>query len=382
MYADIHREIYMIYEFNIPLFYRVHDTPGNGGFPDVYPFRLKFDASTGIPSQAGTVELNEILRKIYSQGLMMTGSMDSDDLVGGIHAACCLAFTHRASPTLRGKRVLEIGCGQGVILSELSRHGAECVGLEPGRQIRRVAGEGIRLINDFFPTSLLEGQKFDMISSFNVIEHVENLSYFLEAVNDSLDEGGDFVFCVPNCGPYLASGDISILLHEHFNYFSEENIASLLNSTGFSVEMVEVSNNTALLMVHAKKGRATDAREKGDRLGNDGFIESMIEVKGRVESSMDRFDDDEIAVYCPNRALNLMSQLGRKMIRIVEDTPIALGRYYPYFSKPVENFGGLVAHPTKSVYVFSYTHGEMLRERCWAEPALKDAKIFVISDFY
>ena len=372
----------MTFEFNLPLFYRLHDMPGNGGFPDVYPFQLKLDMRMGIPCQVGTLELNEIITRIYSQGLMMTGSMDSDDFVGGMHAADCLAFTRRVSPVLRGKRVLEIGCGQGVIISELSKSGAECVGLEPGQQIKKVKGDNIRLINEFFPTPILFGEKFDMITSFNVIEHVENLASFLEAINGSLNENGDFVFCVPNCGPYLASGDISILLHEHFNYFSSENVAHLLNLYGFSLKKAEISSNAALLMVHAVKQSTTKILYNKSTLNMDNFTEAMNAVRKRVESSMARFDDNEIAVYCPNRALNIMSQIGRKMVRIIEDTPIAKGKFYPYFAKPVENFQNLIAEAPKSVYVFSYTHGKMLRERCMMESSLRNAEIFVISDFY
>ena len=373
----------MNYEFNIPLFYRLHEAPGNGGFPEVHPFQLTMEGHSGFPCQKSTIELNEILRRIYSQGLMMTGSMDADDLVGSIHARDCLAFTLSAVPILRGKKVLEIGCGQGVILDEISRRGADCVGLEPGRQIQKINAKSIRLVNDFFPTPQLAGEKFDLITSFNVIEHVEDVALLLDSVNDSLATDGDFVFCVPNCGPYLAAGDISILLHEHFNYFSEKNVQNLLTTHDFSVERIEISGNSALLLVHAKKGRPDGNRfQLKDAEDADHFVKSLRAINDRVGASMNNFDDAEIAVYCPNRALNLLSQLERKKVRIIDDTPIALGKYYPYFDRPVENFAGLVERPPKAVYIFSYTHGELLRRRCRGESRLNNVAINVISDFY
>lgn len=372
----------MTYELTIPLFFRVHEASGNGGFPDVYPFRIRFDESCGVPVQESGAELRNILRKIYSEGLMMVGSMDGDDLAGGMHAADCLAFTREALPQLWGKRVLEIGCGRGVILSQLAALGAHCVGLEPGKQIRDARVDGVRLINDFFPSSQLAGERFDTVTSYNVIEHIEALPPFLDAVRQSLIDGGDFVFCVPNCGPYLAAGDVSILLHEHFSYFSRDNVVALLEGADFTVEKVTVSAGTALLMVHARKGRRAAASGTAGADELDHFMRAMHDVQDRLASSMNRFEDHEIAVYCPNRALNSMCQLGRKMVRLVEDTPGVTGRYYPFFGSPVENFASLAQRPPKSVYVFSLTHGELLRARCGQEPMLEGSEIHVISDFY
>lgn len=373
----------MTYEFNIPLFFRTHDAPGNGGLPEVYPFRLKLSDAYGIPTQESSEELRRILQRVYSDGVMMVGSMEGDDLAGGGHAADAFEFTCKVLPDVRGKRVLEIGCGRGVILSQLAERGASCVGLEPGQQIRHAKSDGVRLINDFFPSRHLAGERFDAITSFNVIEHIEHLAPFFEAVNRSLVEGGDFVFCVPNCGPYFDSGDVSILLHEHFNYFSRANVAGVLQRAGFSQEWVEVSRNTALLLVHARKGGAGGGQSRSgqsDELGV--FMNAMQGVKSRLESSMSRFGDEEIAVYCPNRALNPMCQIGRGSVRIVEDTPSVLGKYYPYFQLPVEGFAELAARPPKGVYIFSYTHGELLRSRCRREPRLEAAEIHVVSDFY
>lgn len=374
-------EVYMAYEFEVPLFFRVNDEPGNGGYPEVYPFRLT--EASGIPRQASSPGLKEILRKIYSRGLMMVGSMDGDDLAGNLHAVDCLAFTCDSLGELRGRHVLEVGCGRGVVLKQLASRGAQCVGLEPGAQIVGAKDAGVQLINDFFPSPQIAGEKFDAITSYNVIEHIEELEPFLEGVKECLADGGDFIFCVPNCGPYIAAGDISILLHEHYNYFTEGNVAGLLGRAGFVVKRVSVSKNTALLLVHARKGAAeplpeidTESREL------DAFIHSMHRVQRRLDSSMSRFEDHEIAVYCPNRALNFMSLIGRRMVRPIEDTPSVLGKYYPFFGRSVENFDALRNYPAKAVYVFSFTHGEQLRSRCLNEPMLQTSEVHVISDFY
>jgi 2-polyprenyl-3-methyl-5-hydroxy-6-metoxy-1,4-benzoquinol methylase len=373
----------MVYKLKIPLFYKVHDKLGNDTFSETYTFNLKLDKFSGLTVQECGDELRVLLHRIYSQGSMMIGSMDGDDLAGGIHAADSIEFICKILPEFRSKRILEIGCGNGTILNQLAKLGANCVGIEPGQQFRQASSNGIRLVNDFFPSKFLAGEKFDVVSSFNVLEHIEHLSPFLGAINASLVDGGDFIFCVPNCGPYLASGDMSIFLHEHFNYFTIKNIGGVLEGAGFSLEQAEVSSNFALLLVHARKICERDYQNQGSESTElDVFMLAMQDLNRKIEQSMSNYEDNEIAIYCPNRALNIMCQLDRSGVRIVEDTPSVHGKYYPFFKSPVEDFSDLAVNPPKAVYIFSYTHGEMLRSRCLHEAKLNLTEIHVVSDFY
>ncbi|WP_287050596.1 class I SAM-dependent methyltransferase [Shewanella sp. CG18_big_fil_WC_8_21_14_2_50_42_11] len=366
----------------IPLFYKTHEVPGNGPFPVLFPFTLAMDEETGLPCQQGSKELNAILNAVYGAGTMMTGSMDPLDPIGMGHAADCLSFTLRCIGSPVSRHLLEIGCGRGYVLSELSKQGGSCVGLEPGDQISEVKGEHIELIRDFFPSSQLSGRRFDLVTSYNVIEHVGQVGDMLTAVHACLCDSGDFIFCVPNCGPYLASGDISIFLHEHMNYFSAENVVPVLARYGFEVLSVEVSKNQALLLVHARKGVAQGLTTADCAFDMARFVTAMQGLKDRLSERFGKIPDEEIAVYCPNRALNHLCQIARRDVRIIDDTPALLGRFFPYFSRPVENFEGLVAMPPSAICVFSFTHAEFLKERCRKNSALAGVDIFAISDFY
>lgn len=366
----------------IPLFYKTHEAPGNGPFPVLFPFSLTIDEETGLPCQRGSRELNEMLNAVYGAGTMMTGSMDPLDPIGMGHAEDCLSFTLRRIGSPESRHILEIGCGRGYVLSELSRQGGSCVGLEPGDQISEVKGDDIELIRDFFPSGQMSGRQFDLVTSYNVIEHVGLVGDMLTAVHACLSDSGDFIFCVPNCGPYLASGDISIFLHEHMNYFSVENVVPVLARYGFEVVSAEVSKNQALLLVHARKD-VVQGFTPADRVFDMArFTTAMQGLKESLSERLGKIPDEEIAVYCPNRALNHLCQIGRRDVRIIDDTPALLGRYFPYFSRPVENFEGLVAIPPRAICVFSFTHAEFLKDRCRKNSALEGVDIFAISDFY
>ena len=367
---------------DIPLFYVTHAETGNGPFPECFPFTLSKNEVTGLPHQEVSSELVEVLDRVYSEGTMMIGSMHPDDSIGMGHAADCLSFTLLHIGSVEGMRILEIGCGLGHVLSELSSRGGECVGLEPGEQINEVEDKRIEKIQDFFPSPQILGRQFDLVTSFNVIEHVQKVKEMFQAVHECLVSSGDFIFCVPNCGPYLENGDISILLHEHINYFSEQNITQFLRTCGFAPVTVEVSANQSLLLVHAKKSVPQISQSQPQSFDLKQFSNAMQSLLLKLEYCLKKFDDEQIAVYCPNRALNNLCQLGRKNIRIVDDTPNLLGRHFPYFSRSVENFESLCADPPKIIIIFSYTYAELLKNRCRESPELREVEVFAFSDFY
>ena len=66
----------------------------------------------------------------------------------------------------------------------------------------------------------------------------------------------------------------------------------------------------------------------------------------------------------------------------MDDTPNLLGRYFPYFSRSVENFESLCADPPKIIIIFSYTYAELLKNRCRESPELREVEVFAFSDFY
>ena len=104
---------------DIPLFYVNYAETGNGPFPNVSSITLSKNEVTGLPHQEVSSRTAEVLDRVYSEGTMMIGSMHPDDPIG---AACCrrLSFTILHIGSVEGMRILEIGCGLGHVLSELS----------------------------------------------------------------------------------------------------------------------------------------------------------------------------------------------------------------------------------------------------------------------
>jgi SAM-dependent methyltransferase len=100
-----------------------------------------------------------------------------------------------------GLRVLEIGCGAGSLLHRLRASGIDAVGVEASRV--RIA-ESRRLYGDL-PIEAVEGstlpfpgERFDVVLSFDVFEHIPDTDRHLEEVRRVLKPGGWYLLQTPN----------------------------------------------------------------------------------------------------------------------------------------------------------------------------------------
>lgn len=120
------------------------------------------------------------------------------------------ALTPLASePTLRkplkGVRVLDVGCGGGLLCEPMTRLGADVVGIDAdgaGIDAARVHAAAVGLAIDYrvAPAESLAkaGARFDAIVASEVIEHVADRAAFLDALIAMLRPGGTLVLTTIN----------------------------------------------------------------------------------------------------------------------------------------------------------------------------------------
>lgn len=103
----------------------------------------------------------------------------------------------KALDALKGLRVLDIGCGGGLLCEPLARLGAKIVGADAAEKNIKVAmlhakEEGLQI--DYRATTAerlaSEGEKFDVVLNMEVVEHVDNVPLFLQACAEMVKPGG------------------------------------------------------------------------------------------------------------------------------------------------------------------------------------------------
>ena len=103
--------------------------------------------------------------------------------------------THRGQHPLRGLRVLDIGCGAGLLSESMAALGANVTGVDPAErniEIARAHASESGLDIDYLNGSVesLDGREFDVVLNMEVVEHVENLEGFMRRCCELTRPGG------------------------------------------------------------------------------------------------------------------------------------------------------------------------------------------------
>lgn len=358
---------------SLPFVWSALNSPENGNdLPDSLPFELGFDDNTGLIVQKHNDVVESALDLAYKQGSMLSGLMDEDG-IGQKYAEDFLAFIFRflTKSDLKGLRVLEIGCGNGYLLKCLQDCGAEVLGVEPGLHGQEGAEKWqVPIIQGSFPHKEIQGQ-FDLVISFAVLEHIGDPVAFLAQIKPSLTPKGAVIVSVPDVEPYIANGDISILLHEHWSYFDSVTLASTLRLAGYRDVSIEKSSYGG--SIYSAMKVSTDI-EKPDSLlisSSIKYARNYIAIAKQNEKKFLNFieginlNNKTLGIYVPFRAVNILklSGLSVQHIRFFDDNPILLGTYYPGFDVPIESGAGLIESPTDYVLIMSIAFGEELAEK-------------------
>jgi 2-polyprenyl-6-hydroxyphenyl methylase / 3-demethylubiquinone-9 3-methyltransferase len=116
-----------------------------------------------------------------------------------IRDAACRHFGRNAShpPCLGGLRILDIGCGGGLLCEPLARLGANIVGADPAsdniKAAQLHAGQGGLAVDYRVTTAeaLAEaGERFDVVLAMEVVEHVADVPLFLRSCAGMTKPGG------------------------------------------------------------------------------------------------------------------------------------------------------------------------------------------------
>lgn len=137
----------------------------------------------------------------------------------------CLTEQRELDP-LKGKHILDVGCGGGIMSEGLARIGAKVTGIDASKEVIDVArthADSNKKIETNKPTyhntTIEEHAKcfpnhYDGVVASEIIEHVNNPQLFIQLCVHALKPGGRIFFTTPN----------RTRLSQFFNIFFAENV--------------------------------------------------------------------------------------------------------------------------------------------------------------
>ncbi len=188
---------------------------------------------------------------------------------------------------LNGKKILDVGCGGGILSEALSSLGAKVTGIDASDNTIGVAishskkvGSNVKFLKNTieeFKSSHPE-EKFDVITCLEMLEHVPSPADIVKLCSEMLEDGGDIFFSTINRNPrsylfaILGAEYILNLLpkgtHDYEKFIKPSELAKWIRGSDLSSkETVGLSYNPITgnywlgkdiqvnYMVHAKKDR-------------------------------------------------------------------------------------------------------------------------------
>lgn len=162
---------------------------------------------------------------------------------------------------LRGKTLIEPGCGQGEFLTLFQEAGVNVTGIEySSESVAICKSKNLKVFQGFLGDSIpgFEESSFTGFFSSNFLEHLSNPGQYLRNLHNLLDKDAVGMIEVPNFDYILHNGLFSEFMTEHLSYFTESTLRLILELNGFLVLGVEVIFHNYVISATVKKRVKTD----------------------------------------------------------------------------------------------------------------------------
>ena len=261
-----------------------------------------------------------------------------------------------------GSLVVDIGSNDGTLLAAFKSRGLGVLGVDPAREIARLASDsGIETIANFFTPALAREIRENhgaagVVAANNVFAHADDLKGVVDGVRSLLAPDGVFVFEVSYLADVIEKTLFDTVYHEHLAYHSLKPLVRFFADAGmelFAAERVDTHGGSLRGMAGLAGGphRADGSIDRLIGLEDDlkldraetflGFQRRIDELGadlGRLVSGI-KAEGKSIAGFgAPAKATTLMHHfsIGADTLDfIVDDSPLKQGLYTPGHHIPV-----------------------------------------------
>lgn len=150
-------------------------------------------------------------------------------------------FQYTGTEIFRNKVVADIGCGCGAFLDFITGVAQEIIAVEPSEAYRKIMdAKGFHTYPYAEQVIPEYGKEIDVVTSFDVIEHVKEPEVFLKDIFNMLKKGGSAIIGTPTDAPVMRQllGSVYekklLFSTQHLWIFSKESMEIMAKRCGYS----------------------------------------------------------------------------------------------------------------------------------------------------
>lgn len=258
--------------------------------------------------------------------------------------------THRPPA---GSLVIDIGSNDGSLLRPFKKAGYGVLGIDPAREIARMATEsGVETIPELMSLGLAKQIRDErgpahVVCMFNAFAHADNMGEIAESIRTMLAPDGVFVFEAQYLLDIIDRVLIATIFHEHMSHHSVKALTIFLDRHGMElvdVERVPIQHGSLIGTVQLKGGKRSVSasvkqlldleKQRGlDKIETlKQFAEKIRQLRERTSKLVAEWKKSNVSVAGYGAARSgptLISQLGLTgaIEYIVDDHPQKVNKY-------------------------------------------------------
>lgn len=235
---------------------------------------------------------------------------------------------------LRGKKIIEIGCGSGEFMDIMKAAGGYVAGIEYGaKRIDVVKGKGYQAwkmaIED--ENTILPEAPYDAFYMMSFLEHNPHPREYLQAIYNNLKDNAVGIVEVPNADIILNDGLYAEFIQDHLLYFTNDTFRRLLEWSGFEVISCKSIWHNYILSAEVKKRPLYDM--SGFKIHEKHLLKNIKEFLADMKKQ-----NRIIAVWgAGHQALANLAILGIRddISYVLDSAPFKQGKYTPATHIPI-----------------------------------------------
>ncbi len=286
---------------------------------------------------------------------------------------------------VRDKKILEIGCNDGVLLEPLKKLGALVEGVDPATNVVELAkNKGLQVYNDFFDETTFGDDKFkskyDLVISNNTFAHIIDVQSVIRGIHHVLKPSGDFIFEVHYLKSLIDGKQWDNVYHEHIFYYSITALRNLFRRHDMTlVDFDEIPIHSGSIRVTVRNQNTYESQKVSDRIELEsktiGNVSHLKKYGEDVKKHISEFNETieklsrkyTIAGYGASGRANMfcnLTNINKDIVKfIVDESPERCGRYIANTEIPIVSPSALKDTYVDLIIIFAWNYSKMIMDK-------------------
>jgi SAM-dependent methyltransferase len=264
-------------------------------------------------------------------------------------------FLNRFDLNQAGKKIIEIGCGNGEFLKLLMQFELDVYGIEwSDTSVNECIHNSLNVAKAFIGSAndIISGGPFDSFLMMSFLEHLPAPNATLRGIYNNLSDHAVGIVEVPNYDMILQKNLFSEFIPDHLSYFTRKTICLALEINGFDILACDTIWHDYIVSVVVRK-RTSQALHA--------FIEERNRLTKDLHSFIERFPKRRVSIWGAGHqsfAVIALTGIADHIRYIVDSAPFKQGKFSPATHLPIVSPDYLVQDPVDAVIVLAGSYSD------------------------